>query len=207
MTLNTAQRIANVLQLYIESFRTFGTFVIDIDEQTPGRVMDSIISLWYGGQQRTMLSIDRSDARGVWYALRDSIRYYAHYDRSAHSLSYERRKRAEDQRGPYMDWYDTPNGRSFSYQGTEYVKVNNKLVFNPNNGCVWGRDIFEREDRFAKLINRSALKTRHIQQIVKRAMYRADAYAFPVPPVPHARWNEDDWIRYIDNNGSWLMMN
>jgi hypothetical protein len=38
----------------------------------------------------------------------------------------------------------------------------------------------------------------------KRDKYRAGRYAFPPPPVPHARWSEDDWIRYIDQHGSWL---
>lgn len=39
---------------------------------------------------------------------------------------------------------------------------------------------------------------------VKRALYRAGRYTFPVPGVPHEKWTEDDWIRYIDNHGGWL---
>lgn len=37
----------------------------------------------------------------------------------------------------------------------------------------------------------------------KLALYRAGAYSFPVPPVTHAAWSEQDWINYIDNHGRW----
>lgn len=30
-----------------------------------------------------------------------------------------------------------------------------------------------------------------------RELYRAGRYVFSPPPVSHARWTEDDWIRYI----------
>jgi hypothetical protein len=38
----------------------------------------------------------------------------------------------------------------------------------------------------------------------KQKKYRAGKYAFPPPPVSHARWREEDWIRYIDAWGKWL---
>ena len=37
----------------------------------------------------------------------------------------------------------------------------------------------------------------------KIAMYEADEFVFPAPPVPHARWDRDAWIRYIDSKGGW----
>lgn len=37
----------------------------------------------------------------------------------------------------------------------------------------------------------------------KRALYRVGRYHFPVPPVTTGRWNEDNWIDYIDQHGAW----
>lgn len=39
----------------------------------------------------------------------------------------------------------------------------------------------------------------------KRKLYRAGRYLFPPPPVTHAAWTEDDWIRYIDAHGKWIV--
>ena len=38
----------------------------------------------------------------------------------------------------------------------------------------------------------------------KRKLYRAGRYQFPSPPVPHVKWTEDDWIRYVDAHGRWM---
>jgi hypothetical protein len=41
--------------------------------------------------------------------------------------------------------------------------------------------------------------------MTKLEAYRAGHYEFLAPPVPHARWTEQDWIRYIDHNGRWTV--
>ena len=38
----------------------------------------------------------------------------------------------------------------------------------------------------------------------KRTLYRMGLYRMPVPPVETARWDEDVWIHWIDDNGQWL---
>lgn len=40
----------------------------------------------------------------------------------------------------------------------------------------------------------------------KRKLYRAGRYSFPVPPVHHSLWTEDNWIDYIDRYGKWWPM-
>ena len=37
--------------------------------------------------------------------------------------------------------------------------------------------------------------------MAKLEAYRHGHYVFKPPPVPHARWSERDWIRYIDGSG------
>jgi len=48
------------------------------------------------------------------------------------------------------------------------------------------------------------MSEKELTQEEKRAKYKAGEYAFPPPPVPHAGWGVDSWIRYIDKNGRWL---
>jgi len=38
----------------------------------------------------------------------------------------------------------------------------------------------------------------------KVELYRKGMYIVPVPPVCHANWTEEAWIRFIDKEGSWL---
>ena len=42
----------------------------------------------------------------------------------------------------------------------------------------------------------------------KRTLYRMGLYRMPVPmtvsPLETARWDEDVWIHWIDDNGQWL---
>lgn len=206
MTLNTANRIAVVLQLFIDSFSTIGTFVIHIDEQTPGRVMDSVITLWYGGERRSMLSIDRSDARGVWYSLRDSIRYWARYDRKVHASSYAARERM-GRKTDNVKWEEIEIGKGFSSQGVIYIKVSEIDAYNTEDQrCINRGSITRGVEKFRRPINRYALR-HNPPQAVKRAMFRADAYAMEVPPVPHAQWLEDNWIAWIDRSGYWIVQN
>lgn len=37
----------------------------------------------------------------------------------------------------------------------------------------------------------------------KREAFSLGLYSFPAPPVCHAAWTTDDWIRYIDSHGKW----
>lgn len=37
----------------------------------------------------------------------------------------------------------------------------------------------------------------------KRTRYRAGHFRMPIPPVTTGRWDEDDWIHYIDDSGVW----
>lgn len=37
----------------------------------------------------------------------------------------------------------------------------------------------------------------------KVKMFNERQYAFPPPPVCHARWSTADWIKYIDSKGVW----
>jgi hypothetical protein len=39
--------------------------------------------------------------------------------------------------------------------------------------------------------------------MTKKEMYWANLYSFPPPSVHTNRWDEDDWIRYIDQKGIW----
>lgn len=38
---------------------------------------------------------------------------------------------------------------------------------------------------------------------IKRALYEQGRYQFPVPPVCHDRWTEQDWFNYVDGCRGW----
>ena len=40
----------------------------------------------------------------------------------------------------------------------------------------------------------------HIRRLL---MYRSARYRIPVPPVTTGQWQENDWIAFIENHGSW----
>lgn len=41
------------------------------------------------------------------------------------------------------------------------------------------------------------------QQLDKPGLFAAGHYSCPPPPVCHCRWDDADWIRYIDAHGQW----
>lgn len=48
------------------------------------------------------------------------------------------------------------------------------------------------------------MKTYPIENLEnKRILFALQCYSIPAPPVCSARWNRDDWIRYIDIEGYW----
>ena len=38
----------------------------------------------------------------------------------------------------------------------------------------------------------------------RKSLYQTQQYEFPVPPVCTYLWNEEDWIKYIDESGKWI---
>ena len=39
----------------------------------------------------------------------------------------------------------------------------------------------------------------------KLELYENNKYRFPPPPVCTARWNDGDWIKFIDSRGEWIL--
>lgn len=37
----------------------------------------------------------------------------------------------------------------------------------------------------------------------KREAFRNGEYSCEIPPVVHGNWTTDDWIQFIDTNGTW----
>ena len=42
-----------------------------------------------------------------------------------------------------------------------------------------------------------------LQPIDKHIAYKDGMYSAPPPQVPHKDWSDEDWIEYIDSEGSW----
>lgn len=37
----------------------------------------------------------------------------------------------------------------------------------------------------------------------KLELYKKGHYVFAAPPVTHAQWGDEDWVRYIDSCNGW----
>lgn len=44
-----------------------------------------------------------------------------------------------------------------------------------------------------------------ISHAVKRTLYKSGSYIVGIPKGPTSEWSVNDWIDYIDANGTWVV--